>query len=215
MKSFAAILAAAALAAALLAAPAAPALAQAGTAPAEVGVDALINDPTSPVLGNPKGDVTVVEFFDYQCPFCKRVHPDLKRLVEEDENVRLVMKEWAIFGPESEYAARAALASQWQNKYEAAQDALMRVDGKLSRDKTRAALEAAGVDLARLDRDLEVQKGTIDAVLASVNAQAEAMGFNGTPVFVVPPFVVPGAVDLAGLRQVVKDARAEAAKAKP
>lgn len=215
MKSFAAILAAAALAAALLAASAAPALAQAANPPAEVGVDALINDPSSPVLGNPKGDVTIVEFFDYQCPFCKRAHPDLKRFVEEDGNVRLVMKEWAIFGPESEYAARAALASRWQNRYEAAQDALMRVDGKLSRDKTRAALTRAGVDLARLDRDLETQKGTLDAILAGVNAQAEALGFNGTPVFIVPPFIVPGAIDLAGLRQVVKDARAEAAKAKP
>ncbi len=100
----------------------------------EITEKTVFHDPDAPVLGNPKGDVTVVEFFDYQCPYCKKIHPMLEKVVREDGNVRLVLKDWPILGDPSGYAARLVLAAKYQNKYEAAHRALIVKVGRFSQD---------------------------------------------------------------------------------
>src|SRR5580698_11152866 len=94
--------------------------------------DSVLRDPEIPSLGNPKGDLTVVEFFDYQCPFCRKMAPDLAKLTQDDGNIRLVLKDWPVFGDASVYAAKMALASKYQDKYVQAHQALIQVDSKLT-----------------------------------------------------------------------------------
>lgn len=170
-------------------------------------------DHTVPVLGNPKGSVTVVEYFDYQCPYCKVVHEDVKALVRDDPDVRLVMKDWAIFGPASTYAARAALASKWQGKYAEAQDALMQAKGKLDEQRVRDILAKAGIDLARLDADLQANGTEIDRLLRHADDEATAIGLDGTPGFLIGGAVFFGTMDAADLRRIIKEARASPAGA--
>ena len=175
--------------------------------------DSVLRDPDVPVLGNPKGDVTIVEYFDYQCPYCKKAHPVVLQVAKEDGNVRLVFKDWPIFGDVSKYAARMALAAKFQGKYEQAHAALLNAKSKLSEASVGELLSGAGVDVARAASDLQVHEKEIDAVLARNNAQAESFGFQGTPAFIIGTFRVPGVLDAAGFKQAVKDARS-AAKAK-
>ena len=175
--------------------------------------DSVLRDPDVPVLGNPKGDVTIVEYFDYQCPYCKKAHPVVLQVAKEDGNVRLVFKDWPIFGDVSKYAARMALAAKFQGKYEQAHAALLNAKSKLSEASVGELLSGAGVDVARAASDLQVHQKEIDAVLARNNAQAESFGFQGTPAFIIGTFRVPGVLDAAGFKQAVKDARS-AAKAK-
>src|SRR5689334_18578790 len=109
--------------------------------------DEVFHDPDAPVLGNPQGDVTIVEFFDYQCPFCRKLAPDLARLIQEDTNVRLVLRDWPILSATSKVAARAALAAGYQDKYPQAHAALFAVAGRLDQSKVDEALKTAGIDL--------------------------------------------------------------------
>lgn len=195
-----------ALATGILALGSAPVLAQ---GPAiELTQETVFRDPQAPVLGNPDGDVTIVEFFDYQCPYCKKVHPVLTKVVAADGNVRLVMKDWAIFGDVSVYASRLALAAQFQAKYPQAVAALMEVEGRLSEDLVKSTLAKAGVDVAKAESDLRARSGEIDALMARNSGQAEAFGFNGTPGFVIGRFTFPGVMDEAGLKQAISDVRA-------
>ena len=173
-----------------------------------VDVNAILNDPGAPVGGNPKGDVTIVAFFDYNCPYCKKAQPVIDELVRTDGNIRLVYKDWPILTPASVKGAHMALAAGYQGKYEQAHAALMGIDGgRVSAEQMRAALKAAGIDMARLDADMDKNATTISDLVARTNAQAEALGLPGTPVFLIGPFMVPAALDLAGYRQVVSDAR--------
>src|SRR5580704_960034 len=111
--------------------------------------DAVLRDPAIPALGNPQGDITIVEYFDYQCPYCKKTAPELAEVVTEDGKVKLVLKDWPIFGPASAYAARMALASKYQDKYEAAHDALIAAKAKLTEAAVDDLLGKAGVDVTR------------------------------------------------------------------
>ena len=169
--------------------------------------DSVLRDPEIPALGNPNGDVTIVEYFDYQCPYCKKVDPELMRVAQEDGKVRVVFKDWPIFGPASTYAAKMVLASKYQNKYPEAHKALISAKSKLTEATVRDLLEKAGIDVARTTADLEANQKTIDALLARNNAQAEAFGFRGTPAFIVGTFRVPGVLDAAGFKQAISDAR--------
>lgn len=168
-------------------------------------------DPTVPVSGNPAGDLTVVEYFDYQCGYCRAVHADIRALLAEDGDLRLVHKDWPIFGEASEYAARAALAAKWQGRYAQAQHALMTLPGRLDRERVRAALAAAGIDLQRLDRDLEANAREIGRLLRHADDEATAIGLDGTPGFLIGGAVFVGAMDLATLRRLVAEARRHAA----
>jgi len=173
--------------------------------------DAVLRDPDIPDLGNPQGDITIVEYFDYQCPYCKKTAPELAQVAREDGKVRIVLKDWPIFGPESAYAARLALASKFQDKYEAAHDALIAAKTKLTNAAVDDLLAKAGVDMARATTDRDAHAQEIDALLARNDAQAKAFGFQGTPGFIIGTFRVPGALNPAGFKRAIADARKAAA----
>lgn len=170
--------------------------------------DELLNDAGSPVGGNADGDMTVVEFFDYRCPYCKATAPDLKRLLEEDDDIRLVYKEFPILGPDSVFAARAALAARGQGKYVAFHDALMRLEDGLDEAAVMEVARGVGLDTDRLRRDMAAPE--IDAVLERNFRLANALNITGTPTFVIGDNLVPGAVGLATLRARVREARRKA-----
>ena len=181
-------------------------------ADAALSRDAVLRDKENPVLGNPNGDMTVVSYFDYQCPYCKKAEKDLRNVAREDGQLRIVLKDWPILGGASGYAAKLSLATKYQGKHAEAHAALMLTSGRLSEASVREVLQKAGVDVARATLDLAANQATIDAVLARNNAQAEAFGFQGTPAFIIGTFRVPGVLDAAGFKQAVADARKAAAK---
>ena len=186
-------------------APSVMSVASAATIPDAVATS-IGSDPNAPVTGNPFGPVSVSEFFDYRCPYCRAMQPTLDALVAKDRRVRLVAKEWPIFGGPSVMAARVALASQWQGKYAAVHKALFALPRTMDEASIRQAAASAGVDMARLDRDLVARGREIDAELATVDHEARALEFQGTPGFVVGTLVAPGAIPAAGLDDMVNRA---------
>jgi protein-disulfide isomerase len=189
---------------------------QAGTPAAKdddiLSQNSVWRDPDTPVLGNPNGNLTVVEFFDYQCPYCRKLAPELAQVVKDDGQIRIVLKDWPIFGDASVLAAKLALAARYQDKYAQAHDALIAADGKLDATRIDDLMTKAGVDVARAKADLETNRKSIEAVLARNNAQAEAFGFEGTPGFIVGTLRVPGVVEMKVFKMIVADARAAAKK---
>jgi protein-disulfide isomerase len=174
----------------------------------DLSAEMILNDPVAPVGGNPKGDVTIVSFFDYNCPFCKRTIQPLKAVMASDGKIRHVYKDWPILAPTSVFGAKLALAAKYQDKYEKAHFALMGIDGpRVPEDKMRQALQRAGFDLPKLEADANRHNAEITTLLKRNNAQAEGLGLQGTPVFLIGQFLVASALDEAGFRQVVKDAR--------
>jgi protein-disulfide isomerase len=171
----------------------------------------VLRDPDIPVAGNPDGDITIVEYFDYQCPYCRKIEPELRQVVQDDGKVRLVWKDWPILGETSVVAARLALASKYQDKFTAAHEALIGVNSKLTGPRIPELLAAAGIDIDRLNRDHAANTNTIDAILARNNDQAAAFGFKGTPAFIVGKFRVPGVLSMADFERVIADARKAAA----
>jgi protein-disulfide isomerase len=172
----------------------------------------VLRDPDIPVAGNANGDITIVEYFDYQCPYCRKVEPELGQVVQDDGKVRWVQKDWPILGPVSVVAARMVLASKYQDKYLQAHQALMGVNSKLNEPRIRELLAEAGIDVDRVSRDLVTNAKPIDAILARNNDQAAAFGFRGTPSFIVGKFRVPGVLTMAQFDQAIADARKAAAK---
>ena len=168
--------------------------------------DTLVGDPNSPVVGNPDGDVTVVEFFDYRCPYCIRVAEALRDTVGSDGNIRLVMKEFPILGPESTKVAQLALASEMQGRYEEFHFALMEAGGKVTEARALKVADKIGLDVDQLRRDMQAPE--IEAQLQSTYNLAQALQIRGTPAFVVGDTVVRGAIDMATLRQLVAGVRA-------
>ncbi|MGY4309277.1 protein-disulfide isomerase [Bradyrhizobium sp. USDA 4369] len=172
----------------------------------------ILHDPAIPAIGNADGDITIVEYFDYQCPYCRKISPDLAKVVRDDGHVRLVFKDWPIFGGVSIYAARLTLAARYQDKFAEAHQALISLKEKLSEAKVDVALSAAGIDLARAKADLAAKRTEIDAVLARNHEQATGLGFQGTPAFIIGHFRVPGAPNAQAFKQAIADARAAATK---
>lgn len=168
---------------------------------------AIADDPIAPKFEPADYDVTIISYADYQCPYCRKVHPELERLAKEDGKVRIVYRDWPIFGAASEEAARAAIASQWQGKHAEFNDQLMRIEGRLDSAKIRAAADRAGVDWARLQRDLDAHESDIDSVIGRTGMQAAQMGLQGTPALLIGPYFVPGAIDYSGLTKGVALAR--------
>jgi protein-disulfide isomerase len=171
----------------------------------------VLRDADIPVAGNVDGDVSIVEYFDYQCPYCRKLEPELRQVVHDDGKVRLIWKDWPILGPVSVVATRMALASRYQDKYIQAHEAMMGANAKLTEPRIRELLAAAGIDVDRLDRDLVTNAKAIDAIIARNNDQATAFGFKGTPSFIVGKFRVPGILTMAQFDQVIADARKAAA----
>lgn len=178
-----------------------------------VDVDAILRDPDAPEAGNPKGNVTIVTYFDYNCPFCKKSEPDLEKVVHDDGKIRLVYKDWPILTEASVYGAQIALGAKFQGKYQAAHDALMAIPGRgVSKDQMRDAVEAVGVDMPKLQGDLQSHGDAITALLRRTLSQAEAMGLQGTPVYLIGPYKVAAALDADAFKKVVAQARSRAAK---
>jgi len=177
----------------------------------DVSSAAILNDPAAPVAGNPKGDITIVTFFDYNCPFCKKAEPSLERLVKEDGHIRLVYKDWPILTKPSIYGAQLALAAKYQGKYDAVHAVLMAIPGiKIPEDQMLAAVRASGADMNRLDGDLKSHADEITALLRRNLAQADSLGLQGTPAYLVGHFKVTQALTYEGFKRAVADARAQA-----
>ena len=170
----------------------------------------VLNDPASPVGGNPKGSLNIVTFFDYNCPFCRRASKPLDDVVRADGDIRLVYKEWPILTDASRDGAVLALAAQRQGRYETAHAALMAQEGRADASAMRSVLAATDIDMARLDADSRAHGSEIDAQLARNLAIAEALGLRGTPAYLIGPFLVASALDKTGFEQVIKDARTRA-----
>jgi protein-disulfide isomerase len=167
----------------------------------------VLRDPDVPVVGNPNGDISIVEWFDYNCPYCRKVAPELRQVVEDDGKVRLVLKDWPILGEVSKLSARLVLAARYQDKFLPAHEALIGVASRLTEPRVRELLAGAGVDMDRLNKDLDANGKAIDAVLARNNEQALAFEFRGTPSFIVGKYRVPGVLSMNQFEQAIADAR--------
>ena len=165
----------------------------------------LEQDPNAPVLGNPDGDVTVVEFFDYNCPYCRRAMSEVEGLVEADPEIRLVFREWPILGEGSVFAAKAALAARNQGKYEEFHWALMGMEERAQQASVLRIAAEIGLDVDKLQSDMaapEIQRHIEDSMRL-----AQSLGFNGTPSFVIGDNLVPGFVEQGQLEELVDQAR--------
>lgn len=167
--------------------------------------DVLERDPNAPVLGNVDGDVTIVEFFDYNCPYCKRVKPEIQALMAADPDIRLVYREWPILGEGSVFAARAALAARNQGKYEEFHWAMMGLQGRAEEASILNAAAEIGLDVDKLRADMDAPE--INEHIQTSMELAAALGFNGTPSFVIGEALVPGFIKTAQFEGYVAAAR--------
>jgi protein-disulfide isomerase len=167
--------------------------------------DEVFRDPASPVGGNPEGDATIVEFFDYNCPYCRRVAPVMLQAEAADTRLRIVYKEFPILGPNSVFAARAALAAHRQGKYVAYHKSLMRAEGTANEATVLAVATEIGLDITRLKEDMESPE--IRAAIERNLELAQTLRITGTPSFVIGDRIIRGATDLSTLQSHVGEAR--------
>lgn len=177
-----------------------------------ITLDMIVNDPEVPNGGNLKGDVTIVAFLDYNCPFCKKSSLDLERIVREDGMIRVVYRDWPVLAPTSYYGSQLALGAKYQGQYEAAHRALMAIPGfGVPKDRMLQGVRDAGMDMKRLGADMARHSGEIDALVKRTLAIGDALGFEGTPVYLVGPYKA-STLDLAGFREAVAAVRARKSK---
>ncbi|MCY4441179.1 MAG: DsbA family protein [Deltaproteobacteria bacterium] len=169
--------------------------------------NAILADPHSFVGGNPDGDVTLVEFFDYRCGYCKRFAPTLEAIKKQDPKLRVVYKEWPILGPDSMKGAQAALAAREQGRYVEFHEALMRVKGNLDDETIMAVARSVGLDTERLGKDM--QSPTILKAIGDTRKLAAALGITGTPALIVGDQIVRGLIPLEQLARMIAAARAK------
>lgn len=167
--------------------------------------DQLFADTDAPVAGNPMGDVTLVEFFDYKCPYCKQVSPALEGLLKDDPKLKIVFKEFPILGDPSVLAARAALAAQKQGKYLVFHQALMAYRGQLDLESIAGVAAQAGLNGEQLVADMKSED--IEKQLTANHELALALGIRSTPTFIVGDHVMPGALSIDELKGLIADAR--------
>jgi protein-disulfide isomerase len=171
------------------------------------GVKQILTIPGTTPVGARKPDVVVVEYFDYNCPYCKKLVPTLKTLLAQDPNIGLVYKEWPILGPVSEYAAASALAAGWQGKYLVAHEALISGPRLAQNDQVDDILQHAGVNIEVLKKDRVGHARDIAALLARNDQEAHALSLQGTPGLVVGRQLVAGIADLSTLKKLVANSR--------
>ena len=167
----------------------------------------LLHEPGVPLLGSTAANVTIVEYFDYNCPFCRALAPAFRPLIQSDSAAAVLYKEWPIFGGVSIDAARAALAANYQGKYLQAHDALISAPRLTESSQVDEVLRSAGIDMARLKQDLAAHRASIVALLMRNDAEARALGMRGTPGVLVGRRQVSDLSDLAGLRAAVAASR--------
>lgn len=165
----------------------------------------ILNDPQTPSSGAANADVTIVEFFDYRCQYCKQVQPTMAQIARSDQKLRIVYKELPILGPDSVVASRAALAAHIQGQYLKMHNALMARRGTLDEATVLAIAGEVGLDAARLKTDMN--RPEIGAQIERNRALARDLGIRGTPAFLIGEQIVPGAVDLETMRGLVARAR--------
>jgi protein-disulfide isomerase len=168
-------------------------------------MEQLVNSRRDPFIGNPDASVTVVEFFDYQCPYCKRMAQDLAKIAAEDPDVKIIFKEFPVFGRESTLATRAALASAKQGKYAEFHLAIMGLRGAPSENALFRVASRLGMDLDRLRRDM--QSPSIETQIQTNLQLARQVGVRGTPAFIVGDQLVPGAMSPEQMRQLIAEKR--------
>jgi protein-disulfide isomerase len=166
----------------------------------------LANPGTQPV-GAQHPDVTIVEYFDYNCPYCKTVVPTLQALLAQDPKIALIYKDWPVLGPVSAYAAASALAAGWQGKYLVAHDALISGPRLARNEQVDEILQKAGVNMDSLKKDRTGHAKEIAALLARNDAEAHALNLDGTPGLVVGMQILPGIAPLSFLKKLVANAR--------
>lgn len=171
----------------------------------------LLRDPasptTKPIADNPGDEVTIVEFFDYRCGFCKKVNPTIMKFVADHPNVRLVFKEFPILGPESVVASKAALAAERQGKYVNFHQTMMASTVPVNAQSIEQTGKDIGLDIARMKADMDSPE--IAAIIAKNNELAAALNVTATPTFVVGSELYSGALDAAGLQNLIAKARAK------
>ena len=186
-------------------------LASGGTARAattrETAFPAMSEEALAPKTAPKTHDVTVIVFSDYGCPYCKKLHGTLAQLLARDRKVRIVWRDWPIFGGASLLAAQAAIASQWQGKHAAFNAALFAQPGRVTEASVQAAARAAKVDWARLQQDMKTRAKEINRVIARSNAGAQALKFEGTPGLLIGNARFGGAPSLDQLLEAVAKAR--------
>ena len=179
--------------------------------PSLISLDAqkrIIDSPGVPIFGATSPEVVVVEYFDFNCPFCRKLAPSFRSLLTSDPKVAVVYKDWPIFGGVSVYAARCALAAQWQGKYGKAHEALISAPRLSQNEQVDEALRRAGIDVSRIHRDLNQHRGEIESLLTRNSNEARALGIRGTPGILVGRQTVSNVADLTDLQAAVSNARA-------
>jgi len=182
-------------------------------APIEEARKFFTEDPDAPMIAPEGYDVTIVEYLDYQCPACRTTREPLRQLLAKDKKVRVIFRDWPIFGPASETAARLAVASKYQGKYFDFHDALLTTPRPLDEAKIKGAATKAGVDWDRLQKDLKLHEKDIEDLLARNNEQADMLGLDGTPGFIIGSTQSFGGMTLKDLEESVAEARKEAGAA--
>lgn len=171
----------------------------------------IFNNPASPVIGNPQGNVSIVEFMDYQCPHCKDMEPIMNELIKDDSQLRVIYKELPIFGANSEYAASAALASVKQGKFAALHNALLKDQNPLTQDEVLKVAKSVGVDTAQMEKDMK--DPTIAQQLKDNLKLAQSLNLMGTPAIIVANrdgsknSFIPGTTTKADLQQLITQMR--------
>jgi protein-disulfide isomerase len=167
------------------------------------GERAILARPGLQMTGAADPDVTIVEYFDYNCPYCKRVVPTFRQLLAGDNRLAIVYKDWPVLGESSVYAARCALAAGFQQKYFIAHDALLSGPRLSSHGQIESLLQGAGVDLGRLRQDLAAHAGELSALLARNDAEAHSLELDGTPGILVGRELLPGGADLQFFQRLI------------
>ena len=173
---------------------------------AAAGLIAQFQGPTdAPVMGNPEGDVTVVEFFDYNCGYCRRAGPAIQAILENDPNVRVIMREWPILSEASVFAARAALAAKEQGKYDEMHWGLMNGGGQASEATVMRLARMMGLDMDKFEADMNSE--AVNAHLAESREMAQNLGFTGTPAFIIGDQLSPGFIEVDQMESMIQTAR--------
>jgi protein-disulfide isomerase len=187
-----------------------------GIAPAQnvqhitrAGQKQMLTKPGTEAVGARRPDVTIVEYFDYNCPYCKKLVPALQELLAHDHKIAILYKDWPILGDVSTYAASSALAAGWQGKYLVAHDALISGPRLAHNDQVDAILQKAGVNIATLNKDRARHAKQIAALLARNDEEAHALTLDGTPGLVIGRQLVAGIADLSDLKQLIANSRQE------
>lgn len=172
--------------------------------------DEIYNSASDFVAGNPQGDVTLVEFFDYNCGYCRKALPDLNALLETDPNLRVVLKEFPILGPGSLEAARLAVAAIGQGKYLDYHRALLSSRGQVDKARALEVAKEIGLDVARLEEDAKAAE--INQTLRGTHNLSTALNINGTPSYVLGDEIIPGAIGVDELKSKIAALREKQAK---